>query len=99
MTTRSTLLPRKRIWPGSATVWGIRDFSVETNVRRLEARPRAYVSAVLPGGLGGQALDPLPVQLGRTAAVLGVGVIRVTPVLMEKGRLRRKGLGLTAGLR
>ena len=54
---------------------------------------------MLPGGLGGQALDPLPVQLGRTAAVLGVGVIRVTPVLMEKGRLRRKGLGLTAGLR
>ena len=65
----------------------------------MEPRPRAYVSAVLPGGLGGQPLDPLPVELGGTAVVLGVGVIGVTPVLMEKGRLQRKGLGLMAGLR
>lgn len=54
--------------------------------RRDHTAIKPEVSAVLPGGLGGQALDPFPVQLGRTAAVLGVGVIRVTPVLMEKGR-------------
>lgn len=64
-------------------------------------RPRrpAYVSAVLPGGLGGQRLEPLPVELGGAAVVLGVGVAGVAPVLMEKARLRRRGRGLVAGLR
>ena len=60
---------------------------------------RAYVSAVLPGGLGGQRLEPLAVELGGTAVVLGVGVTGVAAVLMEKARLRRKGRGLMTGLR
>ena len=54
---------------------------------------------MLPGGLGGQRLEPLPVELGGPAVVLGVGVTGVAPVLVEKARLRRKGRGSVAGLR
>lgn len=42
------------------------------------------------GGLGGQSLDFLPVELSRTAVVLGVGVLGGAPVLVEEGRLQRK---------
>lgn len=45
---------------------------------------------MLPGCLGGQGLDPLPIELGSTTVVLGIGVVGGTPVLMEKGRLQRK---------
>lgn len=50
---------------------------------------------MLPGGLGGQRLDFLPVELSRTAVVLGVGVTGGTPVLVEEGRLQRKAGKLT----
>ena len=47
------------------------------------------------GGLGGQSLDLLPVELSRTAVVLGVGVLGGTPMLVEEGRLQRKAGKLT----
>lgn len=50
---------------------------------------------MLPGGLGGQRLDFLPVKLSRTAVVLGVGVTGGTPVLVEEGGLQRKADKLT----
>lgn len=47
------------------------------------------------GGLGGQSLDFLPVELSRTAVVLGVGILGGTPMLVEEGRLQRKSGKLT----
>lgn len=47
------------------------------------------------GGLGGQSLDFLPVELSCTAVVLGVGVLGGTPMLVEEGRLKRKAGKLT----
>lgn len=49
-----------------------------------------YVSAVLPRRLGGQRLDLVPVELGRAAAVLGLGVAGGAAVLVEEGRLGGK---------
>lgn len=39
------------------------------------------------GSLGGQGLDLLPVELSRTAVVLGVGILGGTPMLVEEGRM------------
>lgn len=50
-----------------------------------------YVSAVAPGGLRGQGLDLLSVQLGGAAVVLGVGGADGAPVLIEKGELPQEG--------
>lgn len=54
--------------------------------RRDHTAIKPQVRAVLPGCLGGQGLDPLPIELGSTTVVLGIGVVGGTPVLMEKGR-------------
>lgn len=55
-----------------------------------------YIGAVLARGLGGEGPDSLPIELGSATVVLGIAVVGGTPVLMEEGRLRRKGRGLTA---
>ena len=95
-----TLFPCKRIRLASFTVWG-KNYFFYWNKCSSEGDPPtrcAYVSAMLPGCLGGQPLDSLPVELGSATVVLGIGVVGVTPVLVEKGRLQRKICRLTATL-
>lgn len=45
------------------------------------------LSAVLSGGLGGQSLDLLPIKLGCTAVILGIGFTGSATMLVKKGRL------------
>lgn len=46
-----------------------------------------YVSAMTSGGLRGQSLYLLPVQLSGSAVVLGVGGTGCAPMLTEKRNL------------
>lgn len=61
--------------------------------------PGTHIGAVLPCGLGRQRPDPLPVELGSAAVVLGIGVAGGAAVLVEEGGLwgEAAGCGVAAG--
>lgn len=52
---------------------------------------KVHLSAVTSGGLRGQSLYLLTVQLSSSAVVLGVGSVGRAPMLAEKCHLWEKG--------
>lgn len=53
----------------------------------LKKERGSYISAMASGGLRGQRLYLLPVQLSSSAVILGVGCVSCAPVLVEKCNL------------